>query len=82
MRQFPLAFQKILVLKQTNYTHLAKAMERRGYKLTKQFLCQIGTGSRSVPSLQLQRICETLRLNEEERRVLNLAACRDNGFYV
>ncbi len=79
---FPLEFQKMLVLKQTNYAHLSKAMERRGYRLSKQFLCQIGTGVRSVPALQLGRICETLALAENEKRILHQAACRDQGFFV
>lgn len=79
---FPLEFQKILVLKQTNYTHLAKALERRGYRLSKQFLCQMGNGSRRVPSIQLNRVCDTLGCSADERRVLSLAACRDDGFLI
>ncbi len=79
---FPLEFQKCLVLHATNYAHLAKAMERRGYKVSKQFLCQMGTGARSVPPLQLARICETLNVPEDQRKALHLAACRDIGFYV
>jgi DNA-binding Xre family transcriptional regulator len=80
--EFPLEFQRILIVKQSNYTHLGKAMERRGYTITKQFLCQLGTGVRPVPALQLSRICEVLGCNEEQRKALALAACRDNGFYV
>lgn len=79
---FPVEFQKVLVLKSTTYTHLSKAMERRGYKLSKQFLCQIGTGARAVPALQLNRICETLALDEDSKKLLNIAACRDNGFFL
>lgn len=79
---FPTEFQKILILKSTNYTHLEKAMARRGYSLSKQFICQMALGNRSVPALQLHRICDTLQCSEEERRALHLAACRDNGFYV
>lgn len=81
-QNFPLEFQKVLVLKQSNYTHLAKAMERRGYKVSKAFLCQMGTGVRAVPALQLDRICDTLLLSEDQRRALSVAACRDNGFHV
>lgn len=81
-QNFPPQFQKLLDSHQSSLTHLAKAMERRGYRLSKQFLCQIGTGARAVPSLQLRRICETLMVSDEERKALNLAACRDNGFYV
>jgi DNA-binding Xre family transcriptional regulator len=79
---FPIEFQKVLVLKSTNYTHLCKAMERRGYRLSKQFLHQIGTGKVAVPALQLNRICETLQCSEDEKRNLSVAACRDNGFFL
>ena len=80
--QFPLEFQKMLVLKSTNFQHLSKAMERKGYRLTKQFLWQIGTGKRGVPPKTLHRICETLKCSEDERRALALAACRDSGYFV
>ncbi len=79
---FPLEFQKVLVLKSTNYAHLAKAMERRGYRATKQFIWQFGTGARAVPSLQLNRICETLQLDEDQKRALHRAACIDQGYFV
>jgi len=81
-RCFPLEFQKMLVLKSTNYQHLSKAMERKGYKLSKQFLHQMGTGKRAVPPGQLLKICDTLRLNADEKRILALAAVRDLGFPV
>jgi hypothetical protein len=81
-RSFPLEFQKMLVLKSTNYQHLSKAMERRGFKLSKQFLHAMGTGARSVPPGQLKRICDTLHCTIDERKTLALAAVRDLGFQL
>lgn len=79
---FPLEFQKVLVAKQSNYAHLAKAMSRRGYRASKQFLGMLGMGQRRVPAEQLKRVCETLQLTEGERRRLHVAACIDMGFDV
>lgn len=79
---FPLELQKLLIAKQSSYTHLAKAMERRGYAITKQFLSQIGKGIRPVPVEQLRRICETLGCDDAERHTLHRAACRDQGYEI
>ena len=79
-REFPLELQKLMVLKSTNYQHLAKSMERKGYKVSKQFLHAMGMGYRSVPPIQLKRICDTLNCTKEERKILTLAAVRDIGF--
>jgi len=78
----PLELQKVLIAKQSNYTHLAKAMERRGYPITKQFLSQIGKGIRPAPVVQLKRICETLGCDELERLMLHRAACKDQGYEI
>jgi len=72
----------MLVLKSTNYQHLAKSMERKGYRISKQFLHAMGTGMRSVPPGQLKRICDTLQCTKDEKRILTLAAVRDIGFEV
>jgi len=80
--EFPREFAKLLVLRQTNRSHLAKAMERRGYRLSKQFLSQIANGIRSVPAVQLERIADTLALTSDEKITLSRAACRDQGYDV
>ena len=80
--RFPLHFQRVLALRQLNYTHLSKLMERKGYKTTPQFIQQYGTGRRAVPSLQLKRICEVLELEHEEELMLHQAAARDQGYNV
>lgn len=79
---FPLEFQRVIILQETDYAHLSKAMARRGYRLSKQFIGQIAAGKRNVPPLQLRRICETLTLVESDRKTLALAACRDMGYEV
>jgi hypothetical protein len=79
---FPLEFQKVLVSRETDYARLSRSMAKRGYQLSKQFIGAIGTGSKKVPSEQLKRICETLRLDEQERRRLHRAAAIDHGFDV
>lgn len=79
---FPLEFQKVILLKETDYAHLSKAMARRGYRLSKQFIGQIASGARKCPAEQLRRISETLQLDEYQRKLLSLAACRDMGYEV
>lgn len=79
---FPLEFQKVMVVKETDYTRLSKAMARRGYRLSKQFIGAMALGHRKVPSGQLIRMCEVLELDETERRRLHKAACLDQGFDV
>ena len=79
---FPLEFQKVIILKETDYAHLSKAMARRGYRLSKQMIGQIAAGHRKCPALQLQRIAETLGLDEFTRKQLALATCRDMGYEV
>ena len=79
---FPLEFQKMLVVKHLNYEHLAKAMARRGHRLSKQFICMIATGTRPVPVGQLKKICESMELTEVERQRLHRAVCLDDGFEI
>ena len=79
---FPLEFQKILVLKGTNNAYLQKAMARRGYRVTKQFIGLLANGHRRVPAQQLNRMCETLGCSRDEARRLHRAACIDAGFDI
>lgn len=79
---FPVELGKLLNAKDSNFTHLAKAMERRGYPVSKQFVFQIGTGGRAVPVDRLKQICETLMLDEFERVRLHRAACLDRGYEI
>ena len=80
--EFPLEFQKALIAKNYDYAYLSRAMERRGYRLSQQFIGQIALGQRKIPALQLQRISEVLELNRDERVRLHTAACRDMGYEV
>lgn len=57
-------------------------MSKRGYGISRQFIQQLATGNRRVPPDQLRKICETLELDETERRVLHVAAARDYGFEI
>ena len=77
---FPLEFQKALVSKETDATNLARDMTKRGYRISKQFLCFMATGDRRVPAEQLRRMCEVLQLDEVERLRLHRAAAIDYGF--
>lgn len=79
---FPLEFQKALTARQSNYNHLAKAMQRRGYRASKQFIGMLGLGQRRVPPEQLKRMCEALQLTEVEKLRLHRAACLDMGFEI
>jgi len=79
---FPLEFQKLLVIKGTNNAHLQKAMARRGYRVTKQFIGLLANGYRRVPAQQLKRMCETLSCTREEAQRLHRAACIDMGFDI
>ena len=79
---FPLEFQKVLVSKQQDYTQLSKSMAQRGYKLSKQFISFIALGDKRVPADQLRKICDTLQLDEIERRRLHRAAAMDYGFEI
>jgi hypothetical protein len=79
---FPIEFQKALVARETDYSHLAQAMYKRGYRLSKQAISQFGTGKRRVPPIQLVRMCETLGLTDLERKNLHRAACRDQGYEI
>lgn len=66
--------------RESDYAHLAKAMARRGYRVSKQFIGMLALGQRRVPAQQLSRMCETLELTDVERRRLHKAACLDMGF--
>jgi hypothetical protein len=79
---FPLEFQKLLVLKGTNNAYLQKAMAKRGYRVSKQFIGHMANGHRRVPVQQLRRMCETLACSEDEARRLHRAACIDMGFDI
>ena len=79
---FPKELAKVMVLKEVSQVGLTKAFERRGYRISKQFINQIATGRRSVPSLQLKRICDVLDLDDYQRVELGRAACRDQGYTV
>ena len=77
---FPIEFQKALISRETDATNLARDMTKRGYRISKQFLCFMAAGDRRVPSEQLRRICEVLQLDEAERMKLHKAAAIDYGF--
>lgn len=77
---FPLEFQKALVSRETDQAGLLRAMERRGYRVTKQFMNMMARGERRVPANQLRKICEVLQLSEQDRHRLHLAAARDCGY--
>ena len=77
---FPLEFQKALVNHEMDYARLAKAMNRHGYKLSKQFLGMIGSGKRNATPETMRRICEVMQCPELERRTLHIAAAKDVGY--
>ena len=77
---FPVEFQKALINKETDQAGLVRSMERKGHRITKQFLNDLARGHKRVPGFQLQKICETLQLDEFERRRLHWAAALDAGF--
>ena len=77
---FPLEFGKVLVSRETDGTNLARLMCKRGYRISKQFVCFMASGDRRVPPEQLNRICEVLHLDETERLRLHRAAAIDYGF--
>ena len=79
-KTFPLEFQKALVNHEMDYARLSKAMMRRGYRLSKQFIGMLANGSRCATPESLKRICETLQANEWERKNLHLAAAKDYGY--
>ena len=79
---FPLEFQKALISRESDYARLSRSMSKRGYRLSKQFIGAIGLGTRRVPAIQLRKICETLGLDELERRRLHRAAALDYGFDI
>ena len=79
---FPVEFQKALIAKETDQASLVRAMERKGHRITKQFLNDLARGQKRVPGFQLQKICETLQLDEFERRRLHWAAALDAGFQL
>ena len=79
-KAFPLEFQKALVSRESDYARLSKAMSKRGYRLSKQFIGMMALGNRRVPAEQLRRMCEVLRLDQDERRKLHTAAAKDYGF--
>jgi hypothetical protein len=81
-KEFPREFQKALLAHNMDYSYLAKAMERRGYRISRQFIGQVALGQRKIPSLQLQRMSEVLGLDQDERRRLHRAACLDMGYEV
>lgn len=81
-KEFPRELQKAMLAKNMERSYLLKAMERRGYRITRQFLEQMATGTRKVPIGQLRRIAEVLGLSDSERRLLHIAACRDMGYEV
>lgn len=77
---FPLEFAKALISKETDGTNLAKAMTKRGYRISKQFIGFMANGDRRVPAEQLKRMCEVLQLDHIERLKLHRAAAIDYGF--
>lgn len=77
---FPIEFQKALISRETDAANLTKEMVKRGYRVSKQFMSFMATGARRVPAEQLRRICEVLKLDEAERRILHRAAAIDYGF--
>ena len=79
---FPVEFQKALVSKECDQAMVVKAMCRRGYRISKQFLNMIATGSRRVPGAQLKKISEVMGLDEEQRRRLHRAAAIDAGYEI
>jgi hypothetical protein len=79
---FPLEFQKIMVLRESTYDRLAKAMGKRGYRISKQFIGMLALGQRRVPAQQLKRMCEVLELDQLARQRLHKAACIDMGFDI
>jgi len=81
-KHFPLEFQKALVNHEMDDARLARAMGRRGYGITKQFLGQVRNGLRNVSPESLRRICETLQCDEMERGKLHTAAARYVGYEI
>jgi len=79
---FPLEFQKALIQREVTYDRLAKAMGKRGYRISKQFIGMLALGQRRVPATQLKRMCETLELDEVAKLRLHKAACIDMGFEI
>jgi hypothetical protein len=77
---FPVEFQKALISRETDQTNLARAMTKRGYRISKQFMSFMANGDRRVPAEQLRRMCEVLQLDEVERLKLHKAAAIDYGF--
>ena len=79
---FPREFQKVLIASQLDNSGLAKAMTRRGFRISKQFIGMIASGKRNCPPRQLKRICETLLLDEFSRKQLHRAAAIDYGYDI
>lgn len=79
---FPREFQKVLISGQIDNAGLAKAMTKRGFRISKQFIGQMISGKRKCPPRQLKRICETLLLDEFSRKQLHRAAAIDYGFDI
>lgn len=77
---FPLEFQKVLIGKETDYRRLSNSMAKRGYRLSFQYIAAAAIGTERMTPFQLRRICETLQLDERERRRLHKAAALDYGF--
>ena len=80
--RFPALFQRILVAKETTQSNIVRAIAHKGYRLSRQFMSLIANGQRSVPPLQLQRICEALELDSAERADLHRAAALDHGYEI
>jgi len=77
---FPLEFQKALVARQMDYARTARAMNKRGYPVSKQYIGMLGGGQRNAPPEQVRRICEVLGLADDERKQLHKAAAIDVGY--
>ena len=77
---FSIELAKALISRETDQTNLARAMTKRGYRISKQFIGAIANGERRVPAEQLRRMCEVLQLDEVERLRLHRAAAIDYGF--
>lgn len=79
---FPREFQKVLIAGQLDNAGLTRAMTKRGFRVTKQFIGLIANGKRRCTPRQINRICETLLLDEFSRRQLHRAAAIDYGYEI
>ena len=78
--RFPELFQRLLVAKETTQANIVRSIAHQGYRISRQFMSLIAKGERSVPPLQLARICEALKLEPNEQAELHRAAAIDHGY--